>query len=79
MNSAGYTLISIRTAECLLKITTTDFVSKISKALKLLIKRLTIVLATDASEYGMGSALLHKFDDGSLHPIMHFSVTFNSA
>lgn len=38
-----------------------------------------IVLATDASEYGMGAALLHEFDDGSLHPIMHFSATFNAA
>lgn len=38
-----------------------------------------VVLATDASEYGMGAALMHEFDDGSLHPIMHFSATFNAA
>lgn len=38
-----------------------------------------IILATDASQYAMGATLLHEFDDGTLHPIMHWSGTFNSA
>lgn len=38
-----------------------------------------IVLASDASKDGMGAALMHKFKDGSLHPIMHFAATFTEA
>lgn len=41
--------------------------------------RKNIVLATDASKDGMGAALMHRFADGSLHPIMHFAATFNAA
>lgn len=38
-----------------------------------------IVLATDASQYGMGAVLMHEFADGTLHPVMHWSSTFNAA
>lgn len=38
-----------------------------------------IVLATDASDYGMGAVLMHEYPDATLHPIMHFSATFNAA
>lgn len=38
-----------------------------------------IVLATDASKFGMGAVIMHRYDDGMLHPIMHFSATFNTA
>lgn len=38
-----------------------------------------LVLASDASDYGMGATLMHQFDDGSLRPIMCWSGTFNEA
>ncbi|XP_017482519.1 PREDICTED: uncharacterized protein K02A2.6-like [Rhagoletis zephyria] len=41
--------------------------------------RKDIVLATDASKDGMGAALMYRFKDGSLHPIMRFAATFNEA
>ncbi|XP_011684290.1 PREDICTED: uncharacterized protein K02A2.6-like [Wasmannia auropunctata] len=38
-----------------------------------------IVVAADASSYGMGGALMHEFPDGTLRPVMHFSTSFNAA
>ena len=32
-----------------------------------------LIVAADASIYGIGSVLLHKFDDGSTKPIVHTS------
>ena len=38
-----------------------------------------IVVAADASAYGMGGVIMHEFSDGSLHPIFHVSKAFSAA
>lgn len=38
-----------------------------------------IVVAADASAYGMGGAIMHEFPNGSLHPIIHVSKAFSAA
>ena len=30
-----------------------------------------IIVASDTSDYGVGAVLLHKFEDGSMKPIVH--------
>lgn len=41
--------------------------------------RKKIVVAADASGYGMGGVIMHEFTDRSLHPIVHVSKAFNAA
>ena len=38
-----------------------------------------IVVAADCSGYGKGGAIMHRFEDGSLHPIQHCSQSLNAA
>lgn len=38
-----------------------------------------LVVAADASSYGIGTTLLHRLSDGTLRPIMHASSSFNDA
>lgn len=38
-----------------------------------------IVVAADACQYGKGGAIMHRFPDGSLHPVMHVSSSFTAA
>lgn len=38
-----------------------------------------IVVAADASAYGMGGCIMHELPDRSLHPIIHVSKSFNAA
>lgn len=38
-----------------------------------------LVVAADASSYGIGAALMHRCDDGSLKPIQYAATTFNDA
>ena len=38
-----------------------------------------IVVAADASSYGWGGVLMHKFDNGSLKPVWHVSGSFTKA
>lgn len=38
-----------------------------------------IVVAADACQYGKGGAIMHRFADGTLHPVMFVSESFNSA
>jgi transposase InsO family protein len=38
-----------------------------------------IIVAADASSYGMGAVLMHELRDGSERPVMHAASSFNSA
>lgn len=38
-----------------------------------------LVVAADASSYGIGASLMHEFSDGSLHPIIFASSSLNPA
>jgi len=38
-----------------------------------------LVVAADASSYGIGAALMHRLSDGSLKPIQYAATTFNDA
>ncbi|RLU20774.1 hypothetical protein DMN91_007388 [Ooceraea biroi] len=38
-----------------------------------------IVVAADASSYGMGAVLMHEFPDGTLRPILHASSSFDAS
>lgn len=38
-----------------------------------------IVVAADASAYGMGGAIMHEFADGTLHPVLHVAKAFSAA
>jgi transposase InsO family protein len=38
-----------------------------------------IIVAADASSYGMGAVLLHEMPDGSTRPVLHAASSFNKA